>query len=237
MNSLVRHAALAGLAAAFVGVAGAGRHHLRGGRRQRRLDHADARRLPRRRRRRHGRRRQRLVRRPPPRDQLGRRSRRLRRPQPLPRQLLQRQLAPRRRLLHAGHGLPRQRQRRRGDAAAVRLPERLPDLQPAEAVHGRQQQHHRRELLRAGHDDAATTSAFGVIFVDVEVAGLTRIEFFDAANTLIFTRDALVGGNQGLSFLGGVANAGERSAASGSPRASTRSSPTACSATRTTTSS
>jgi len=57
---------------------------------------------------------------------------------------------------------------------------------------------------------AATTSAFAAIFVDVEVAGLTRIEFFDENNLLLFTRDALVAGNQGLSFVGGVADAGER---------------------------
>jgi hypothetical protein len=57
---------------------------------------------------------------------------------------------------------------------------------------------------------AATTSAFGVIFTDAEVAGLTKLEFFDANNSLIFSRDALVGGNQGLSFLGAAANAGEQ---------------------------
>ena len=51
---------------------------------------------------------------------------------------------------------------------------------------------------------AATTTAFGLIFVDVEVAGLTKIEFFDAANALIYSHDALVGGNQGLSFLGAM---------------------------------
>ncbi len=61
-----------------------------------------------------------------------------------------------------------------------------------------------------GTNTAATTSAFGIIFNDVEVAGLTRIDFFDANNNLIFTRNALVSGNQGFSFLGGVANAGER---------------------------
>ena len=53
---------------------------------------------------------------------------------------------------------------------------------------------------------AATTTAFGLIFVDVEVAGLTKIEFFDAANSLIYSHDALVGGNQGLSFLGAMVN-------------------------------
>lgn len=57
---------------------------------------------------------------------------------------------------------------------------------------------------------AATTSAFGAIFIDVEVAGLTRIEFFDEGNALIFSQDVLAAGNQGLSFLGGVADAGER---------------------------
>ncbi len=57
---------------------------------------------------------------------------------------------------------------------------------------------------------AATTTAFGAIFADVEVAGLTRLEFFDEQNSLIYSRDALVAGNQGLSFLGAVANGGER---------------------------
>ncbi len=61
-----------------------------------------------------------------------------------------------------------------------------------------------------GTSTAATTSAFGVIFVDVEVAGQTTLEFFDASNVLIFTRNALVAGNQGLSFLGAVADAGEQ---------------------------
>ena len=61
-----------------------------------------------------------------------------------------------------------------------------------------------------GTTTAATTSAFGLIFTDAEVAGLTKLEFFDTNNSLIFSRDALVGGNQGLSFLGGVANAGEQ---------------------------
>jgi PEP-CTERM motif len=61
-----------------------------------------------------------------------------------------------------------------------------------------------------GTTTAATTSAFGLIFTDAEVAGLSKLEFFDANNSLIFSRDALVGGNQGLSFLGAVANAGEQ---------------------------
>lgn len=56
---------------------------------------------------------------------------------------------------------------------------------------------------------AATTSAFGVIFVDVEDPG-TKIEFFDATDTLIYTRDVRAAGNQGLSFVGAVADAGEK---------------------------
>lgn len=61
-----------------------------------------------------------------------------------------------------------------------------------------------------GTTTAATTSAFGAIFTDVEVANATRIEFFNQNNTLIYARNALVGGNQGLSFVGAVANGGER---------------------------
>lgn len=57
---------------------------------------------------------------------------------------------------------------------------------------------------------AATTTAFGVVFVDVEVADLTKVEFFDASNNLLFSRTAPVAGNQGLTFLGGVADAGEQ---------------------------
>jgi hypothetical protein len=59
-----------------------------------------------------------------------------------------------------------------------------------------------------GTSTAATTTAFGVVFVDVETAGSTRLEFFDPTNTLIFSRDALVAGNQGLTFLGGLVDSG-----------------------------
>jgi hypothetical protein len=61
-----------------------------------------------------------------------------------------------------------------------------------------------------GTSIAATTRAFGVIFNDVEVAGLTRIQFFDQNNSLIYSRNALVSGNQGLSFVVAVADGGER---------------------------
>ncbi|MES2099851.1 MAG: PEP-CTERM sorting domain-containing protein [Pseudomonadota bacterium] len=53
-----------------------------------------------------------------------------------------------------------------------------------------------------GTATAAGTSAFGLIFVDVEVAGATRLDFFDMSDTLIWSHDAAVAGNQGLSFLG-----------------------------------
>ena len=54
----------------------------------------------------------------------------------------------------------------------------------------------------------ASTSAFGVIFVDVEVLGETRVEFFDESDALIYSHDALVAGNQGLSFLGAMVDSG-----------------------------
>jgi hypothetical protein len=59
-----------------------------------------------------------------------------------------------------------------------------------------------------GTTTAAATTAFGLVFVDVEAAGSTRIDFFDAANHLFYTHDAQVAGNQGLSFLGGVVSGG-----------------------------
>ncbi len=65
-------------------------------------------------------------------------------------------------------------------------------------------------FFNPGTNSAATTSAFGAVFVDVEVAGVSRIQFFDENNVLIYTHDVLVAGNQGLSFLGGIADAGER---------------------------
>jgi hypothetical protein len=59
-----------------------------------------------------------------------------------------------------------------------------------------------------GTATVATTTAFGLIFVDAEVEGATRLEFFDANSDLIYARDALVGGNQGLSFLGATVTGG-----------------------------
>lgn len=54
----------------------------------------------------------------------------------------------------------------------------------------------------------ASTSAFGLFFVDVEVAGSTSLAFYDANGALIWSHDALVGGNQGLSFLGATVSGG-----------------------------
>jgi len=59
-----------------------------------------------------------------------------------------------------------------------------------------------------GTNTAATTSAFGLIFVDVEVAGLTSLQFFDQNNALIYSHDALAAGNQGLTFLGATVSGG-----------------------------
>ncbi len=61
-----------------------------------------------------------------------------------------------------------------------------------------------------GTTNVATTTAFGAIFVDAEVAGLTKLQFFDQNNSQIYSRDALIAGNQGLSFVGAVATAGEQ---------------------------
>ena len=66
------------------------------------------------------------------------------------------------------------------------------------------------QFFLPGTSTAATTSAFAAIFVDVEADAHTMIEFFDENNISIFSRDVLVAGNQGLSFVGGVADAGER---------------------------
>ena len=68
-----------------------------------------------------------------------------------------------------------------------------------------------------GTNTAATTSAFAAVFVDAETAG-TTMEFFDLDNSVIFSRTVTAANFQGtngdnrggLSFLGGVANAGER---------------------------
>ncbi len=61
-----------------------------------------------------------------------------------------------------------------------------------------------------GTNIPAATTAFGAIFNDVEVAGGTTIQFFDRNNTMIFSQDAAPSGNQGFTFVGGVAEEGEQ---------------------------
>jgi hypothetical protein len=56
---------------------------------------------------------------------------------------------------------------------------------------------------------SGNTTAFGLIFTDVEVFGATKVDFFDNEGALLLSREALVAGNQGLSFLGVTAGAGE----------------------------
>ena len=59
-----------------------------------------------------------------------------------------------------------------------------------------------------GTSTPAKTTAFAVVFLDVETAGSTKLEFFDDTNSLIFSRAALVAGNQGFSFLGATTENG-----------------------------
>jgi hypothetical protein len=66
------------------------------------------------------------------------------------------------------------------------------------------------EFFLPGTTIDATTTAFGLIFTDIETAASTSVSFFDINDNLIFNRNALVAGNQGLTFLGAVADAGEK---------------------------
>ena len=61
-----------------------------------------------------------------------------------------------------------------------------------------------------GTGTQATTSAFGVVFTDVDVTGSAKIEYFDAAGALLDTAVAPASPNGGLSFAGESFNAGER---------------------------
>jgi Calx-beta domain-containing protein len=56
----------------------------------------------------------------------------------------------------------------------------------------------------------ATTSAFGVVFTDVDVTGSAKIEYFDPAGALLDTVVAPASPNGGLSFAGESFDAGER---------------------------
>jgi hypothetical protein len=57
---------------------------------------------------------------------------------------------------------------------------------------------------------AATTNGFGSVFTDVEIAGSTTIEYFDAQGQSLGTFQVPVGPNAGLSFLGVSFDAGEQ---------------------------
>lgn len=57
---------------------------------------------------------------------------------------------------------------------------------------------------------AATTSAFGAIFLDVETAGLTSMTFFDINNQVLGSFAVPVSGDAGFSFLGVQFTGGER---------------------------
>ena len=62
-----------------------------------------------------------------------------------------------------------------------------------------------------GSPTAATVSAFGAVFTDVNRADSTKIEYFDVNGRLLFTRNVLPGpGRASLSFLGVSFDAGER---------------------------
>ncbi len=58
------------------------------------------------------------------------------------------------------------------------------------------------DFFVAGTNAAASTTAFGAIFTDVETAGGTKIDFFDETGAQFLSRDVGVTGNQGLAFLG-----------------------------------
>ncbi len=60
----------------------------------------------------------------------------------------------------------------------------------------------------AGTATAATTTAFGAIFTDVETADATKIDFFDETGGLFLTRSVMSSSNQGLSFLGAQVTGG-----------------------------
>jgi len=57
---------------------------------------------------------------------------------------------------------------------------------------------------------AATTNGFGSVFTDVEIAGSTTIEYFDAQGQSLGVFPVPVGPNGGLSFLGVSFDAGEQ---------------------------
>lgn len=63
-----------------------------------------------------------------------------------------------------------------------------------------------------GTQTRATVSAFGAVFVDVDTAGASLLEAFDANGSVLFSRAVLPSGvvSKGLSFLGVQFDSGER---------------------------
>jgi hypothetical protein len=63
-----------------------------------------------------------------------------------------------------------------------------------------------------GTGTQATVRGFGLIFSDVDLANTSRMEFFDISGTQLLSVTAAVGtvANGSLSFLGAIANSGER---------------------------
>jgi hypothetical protein len=59
---------------------------------------------------------------------------------------------------------------------------------------------------------AATVAGFGAVFTDVDLANVTRMEFFNSSNVQILSLNALPGttANGSFSFLGAVAGTGEQ---------------------------
>ena len=114
-------------------------------------------------------------------------------PNNLPGQLLQRQLAARRRL-HAR----RAPAFRSAPTPAPRRPIEFGDIDPtyptqfdafsaAAAVHGRRQQRHRRQLLRARLDHAGARRAASAWSSPTSTSQQTSLEFFDASNKSLGT--------------------------------------------------
>jgi len=59
------------------------------------------------------------------------------------------------------------------------------------------------DFVVPGTLDPATVSGFGVVFTDVDVAGSSKVEYFDSHGNLVFSRDALAtAGDASFSFLG-----------------------------------
>ena len=61
-----------------------------------------------------------------------------------------------------------------------------------------------------GTTTPAFVTGFGAVFTDVEIANLTRIDFYDTSGAFVFGRSVVPGSNAWLSFLGVQFDAGEQ---------------------------